>query len=512
MQTPDDPDPRFEHANLFANVAERAARYLSALPSRSVAPDPVAVEALVDWSKRPLPDAPTSAADVIAELDAHVSPATMASAGPRFFGWVHGGSLPAALAANWLAGAWDQNAFCFASSPGAVGVEDLALAWLREVLGLPATTAGSFTTGASVANLTALAAARHRVLARAGHDVERDGLFGAPTVTVAISAESHPTVRKALGLLGFGRERVVTLAVDRQGRIDAGALPALEGPLIVCSQAGNVNSGACDPFDALRAWADEREGWLHVDGAFGLWAQASPRTRSLTAGVERADSWATDGHKWLNVPYDCGIAFVRDADALRAAMAFEAAYLPPLAPAAGDRPAVSTPREPFHYGVEASRRARGVEVFAALRSLGRRGLAEMIETGCGHARRFAAGLREAGFEVLNDVVLNQVVVSFGDAARNAEVVRRVQAAGVCWCGPTHWRGRDAMRISVSGWATRTEDVDLSLASILACARESEEAGKTEKAEKAEEAESPAGTGSPGVARDAGCDAPGVAAS
>jgi len=468
-------DPRFDHATLLADVASRASRYLGELPDRPVAPDPGAVEALRAWADRPLPDDPTPAAEVVAELDVGVARATMASAGPRFFGWVHGGSLPAAVAANWLATAWDQNAFAFLSSPGAVLVETTALSWLRTALGLPDDATGTFTTGASVANLTALAAARHRVLARTGHDVERDGLFGAPAITVATSEESHPTVRKALGVLGFGRDRVVPLAVDAQGRIDADQLPDLRGPIIVCAQAGNVNSGACDPFDALADWAAERSAWLHVDGAFGLWAQASPKLRALTAGVERADSWATDGHKWLNVPYDCGIAFVRDAEALRAAMAFEAAYLPPapVSAAAGDGPEQTAlaEREPFHFGLEASRRARGMEVFAALRSLGRRGLAEMIEGGCAHARRFAEGLEAAGAEVLNEVVLNQVVVAFGDERRTAEVIRRVQAAGECWCGPTRWRGRDAMRISVSCWATTGADVERSLASIVRCAQE-----------------------------------------
>ena len=461
-------DPRFDHHDLLADAAERATRYLAGLAERPVAPDADAVEALRGWAGRELPDAPAPPLAVLAELDDAVAPATMASPGPRFFGWVHGGSLPAAVAASWLAAAWDQNAFAFQSSPGAVLVEELALEWVRDALGLPEGVAGTFATGATMANLSALAAARHRVLARAGHDVERDGLVGAPPITVATSAESHPTVRKALGLLGLGRERVVALPVDDQGRIDPKQLPDVAGPVIVCAQAGNVNSGACDPVAELRAWVDARDGWLHVDGAFGLWAQASPRLRGLTAGVECADSWATDGHKWLNVPYDCGIAFVRDAQALRAAMAFDAAYLPG---GAADAPGDATPREPFHYGLETSRRARGLEVFAALRSLGRRGLAEMIERGCAQARRFAEGLRAAGHDVLNDVVLNQVVVSFGDVARNAEVISRIQEQGVCWCGPTQWRGRSAMRISVSCWATSDADVERSLASILACAAE-----------------------------------------
>lgn len=451
-------DTRFEQRELLSDVTERAVRFLAALPERRVGADPAAVAALDGWASAKLPEAGIAPREVIAELDARLSAATVASAGPRFFGFVHGGSLPAALAANWLAGAWDQNAFSSTSSPAAVWIEALAGAWLLDVLGLPAESAVAFTTGATLANFTALAAARRRVLANVGWDVESEGLFGAPPIRVCVSAESHPSVRKGLGLLGLGRRRVVELEVDRQGRIRADRLPDLRGPLIVCAQAGNVNSGACDPFEALAAWCAERGAWLHVDGAFGLWAQASALLQPLTAGVWLADSWATDGHKWLNVPYDCGIAVVRDAEALHGAMAFGAPYLP-----------TEARREPFHYGPEASRRARGMEVYAALRSLGRRGLADLIEGGCRHARRFAEGLHQAGHAVLNDVVLNQVVVSFGPAEVDRAVIAAVQAAGQCWCGPTHWQGRDAMRISVSGWATREQDVERSLASILECA-------------------------------------------
>ncbi len=452
-------DGRFDQRELLMEVTERASRFLLALPDRRVAADPAAVAALEAWSASlKLPDAGIAPRDVVAELDARLSAATVASAGPRFFGFVHGGSLPAALAANWLAGAWDQNAFSTASSPAGVLIEALAGAWLLDVLGLPSDAAVAFTTGATLANFTALAAARRRVLADAGWDVEADGLFGAPPITLLVSAESHPSVRKGLGLLGLGRRRVVELEVDRQGRIRADRLPDLDGAAIVCAQAGNVNSGACDPFEALHDWCAERRAWLHVDGAFGLWAQASPTLQSLTAGVALADSWATDGHKWLNVPYDCGIAVVRDAEALHGAMSFGAPYLP-----------TEARREPFHYGPEASRRARGIEVYAALRSLGRRGLAEMIETGCRHARRFAEGLGKAGHTVLNEVVLNQVVVSFGAAEIDRAVIKAIQTAGECWCGPTNWQGRDAMRISVSGWATTDDDVERSLASILQCA-------------------------------------------
>jgi glutamate/tyrosine decarboxylase-like PLP-dependent enzyme len=382
----------------------------------------------------------------------------VATAGPRYFGFVTGGSLPATLASSVLAAAWDQNAFNSTSSPAAVAIEAIAESWLIDLLGLPEGCATSFTTGASLANFSALAAARHACYRRLGWDVEARGLFGAPELKVYLSDEQHPTVHKALGLLGFGRERVVRLPVDAQGRIRIESLPEIETPAIVCAQAGNVNSGAFDPFSELAAWCREGDAWLHIDGAFGLWAVASPAHRFLTEGIELADSWATDAHKWLNVPYDSGLAFVRDADALRAAMSFSAAYLPEVGL-----------REPFHTTPEASRRGRGVEIWAALRSLGRSGVADLIDGCCRHARSFETGLRAAGFEVLNDVVLNQVVVSFGDAEQTGEVIRTVQDEGICWCGPTEWRGQAAMRISVSSWATRERDVERSLESILRCA-------------------------------------------
>jgi glutamate/tyrosine decarboxylase-like PLP-dependent enzyme len=362
-----------------------------------------------------------------------------------------------ALSANWLAGAWDQNAFSSTSSPAGVLFEDVALRWLNALFGFAPETAGALTTGATLANFTALAAARHRLLARAGWDVEAQGLFGAPPIRVFTSAESHPTVSKALALLGLGRDRVTALATDEQGRIRIDGIQTLDERSLVCAQAGNVNSGASDPFPELVDACRRAGAWLHVDGAFGLWALASRSKRSLVRGVEGADSWATDAHKWLNVPYDCGVAFVRDAPALSAAMSITAAYLP-----------VDAPREPFHFTPEASRRARGIEVWAALRGLGREGIEEMIDRCCRHALRFAGALAEAGHAVLNDVVLNQVVVSFGDDETNGRVVEAVQREGVCWCGPTQWRGRSAMRISVSSWATQDADVERSVASILGC--------------------------------------------
>jgi glutamate/tyrosine decarboxylase-like PLP-dependent enzyme len=398
------------------------------------------------------------AASVLDTLDRIGSPATMGMAGRRYFGFVIGGSLPAALAANWLAGAWDQCAGLFASSPIGAVLEEISLDWLLDVLELPPATGGAFVTGATMANFTALAAARDSVLARAGWDVEADGLFGAPPITVVVGDEVHPSLMKALGMLGLGRSRIVRVPVDGQGRMRAAEVPPLNGPAIVCTQAGNVNTGAFDPAAEICARAHLSGAWVHVDGAFGLWAAACPKYAHLTDGIAGADSWATDAHKWLNVPYDSGLAFVRDAASLQRAMSVTAAYLP-----LGER------REPSQFTPELSRRARGVEIWAALKSLGRIGLADMIERNCRLARRFATELQRAGCEILNEVVLNQVLVSFGDATHTRQVIERVQREGTCWCGPTDWQGRTAMRISVSSWATRDEDVDRSVAAILRAA-------------------------------------------
>ncbi len=440
---------------LLADAAARAASYLAALPGRAVAPSPAAIERLAGLDT-PLPENPQDAAAVLAQLDELVSPATMGMAGPRFFGFVIGGSLPIAVAANWLTTVWEQNTALYASTPGTSHIEQAALARLLDVLHLPREAAGGFVTGGTVANLTALAAARHRVLANAGWQVEADGLFGAPPITVIVGDEAHPTLLKSLGVLGLGRRRVTRVPVDGQGRMRADALPDISGPTIVCLQAGNVNTGAFDPIAEITQRAHAAGAWVHVDGAFGLWARATPARANLAAGAEFADSWATDAHKWLNVPYDSGVAFVRDADALRAAMAITAEYLP----------TAGTQRNPSDYTPELSRRARGVDIWAALETLGRSGVAAMIERCCAHAARFAAGLADAGFEVLNEVVLNQVLVSFGSAERTLAVIAAVQREGTCWAGNTVWQGRTAMRISISSWATATEDVDKSLAAII----------------------------------------------
>ena len=389
---------------------------------------------------------------MLRQLDEIGSPATVASAGPRYFGFVVGGALPVASAASVLGTAWDQNAGYRALSPVAALLDELAIRWVTEALGLPADTGGGFVSGASTANSTCLAVARDKVLIRAGWDALADGLVGAPPVRVVVGDEVHPTVLKGLGLVGLGRDRVVRLPVDEQGRIIPRDLPTVDGPAIVVLQAGNVNSGASDPFDPLIDWAHEQGAWVHVDGAFGLWAAAAPDRAAQVRGVERADSWATDAHKWLNTTYDSGIALVRDAEALRVSMAMTAAYLVP-----------TEHREPGDYTPAMSQRARSIEVWAVLASLGRAGLAELVEHSCRMASRFAEGLRAAGFLILNDVVLNQVVVAIEDGG----IIERVQRDGTCWAGPTHWRGRDAMRISVSNWSTTEADVDKSIAAIAA---------------------------------------------
>ena len=440
---------------LLADAARRASHYLAGLPDRAVAPKPEAVLALQSL-REPLPELPQPPHAVLQRLDRLGSPATTSMAGGRFFGFVIGGALPVALAANWLSTAWDQNAATYAASPGVAVLEDVALGWLLDLLDLPRGAAGAFVTGATQANLCGLAAARHAVLARAGWDVEADGLFGAPPITVVLGAEAHPTLFKALGVLGLGRNRVVRVETDGQGRMRADRLPALSGPTLVCLQAGNVNTGAFDPCTELCERAHRAGAWVHVDGAFGLWARAVPSLAHWGAGIELADSWATDAHKWLNVPYDSGLAFVRDGDALRAAMAVTAAYLPPSG--AQRAPSDTTP--------ELSRRARGVDVWAALSALGRSGVAELIERCCRHARRFAQGLADAGYPVRNEVVLNQVLVSFGDATTTRRVIEALQTEGTCWAGVTEWQGRTAMRISVSSWATTDADVELSLAAML----------------------------------------------
>src|SRR5262245_23931356 len=439
---------------ILRNAAERGIRYRETLNQRGVAPTPEAVANLARF-RTSLSDHGIEPERILALLDELGSPATVTTAGGRYFGFVNGSSLPVTVAAHWLATAWDQNCALYTMSPAASVLEEVALEWVQEALRLPRTSAGAFVVGATMANFTALAAARHAVLARAGWDVDNEGLFGAPPITVVVGEEVHATVRRALTLLGLGRTRTVNVPVDNQGRLRPQNLPDVQGPVIVCIQAGNVNSGAFDPAEPVCDWARRHGAWVHVDGAFGLWARALPRLNGLVEGYEHADSWATDAHKWLNVPYDCGIAMVRDAAALRAAMAMTAAYLPP-----------SGVRDPMHWSPDGSRRARAVDVWAALAYLGKAGLADLVDRCCRHAQRMAHRLLDGGCRILNDVDLNQVLVSFGDDATTNRVIEVVQEDGVCWCGGTRWQDQNAMRISVSSWATTEQDVDLSAQAIL----------------------------------------------
>jgi glutamate/tyrosine decarboxylase-like PLP-dependent enzyme len=444
---------------LLTDVAARAGRYLASLDERPVAPDSAALAGLARFAE-PLPERPGDAAETLALLDDAGSPATMGSAGGRYFGFVIGGSYPVALAANWLATAWDQNAALPAMSPVAARLHEVVTGWLGELLGLPAGSAAVFVTGAAMANTAALTAARDAQLATAGWDVQAEGLFGAPELTVVVGEKAHSTVLKALGMIGLGRERVRRVPADDQGRLRADCLPAdVTGPAVICVQAGEVNTGAFDPFPAVIDWARQRGAWVHADGAFGLWALADPARADLTAGLAQADSWATDGHKWLNVPYDCGIALVRRPADLRRSFAAEAGYLPP-----------GGGFEAMHHTPQASQRARQVEVWALLRTLGRQGVTDLVVRSCEHAQAMAARLRAAGLEVLNDVVLNQVLVRAPTDDRTLALVKAVQQDGTCWCGPTSWQQRPAMRISVSGWATSAADISASADAIIAAAR------------------------------------------
>jgi glutamate/tyrosine decarboxylase-like PLP-dependent enzyme len=439
--------------------AESSYEYLRAIENRRVGPTTEELGALTNFHE-PFPQGACDPAEVIAMLHKFGAPATVATTGGRYFGFVIGGTLPAALGASWLANTWDQNAAFRVMSPVAAELEEVVLKWVCDVLNLPGDCEGGLVTCATTANFTALAAARHALLARQGWNVSDNGMFGAPPIEVIVGEEVHASVLKALSMVGLGRKRVTVVEADVQGRMQADRLPRLSANSLVCIQAGNVNSGAYDPAREICGRAREAGAWVHVDGAFGLWAAVSPKYWHLTAGFELADSWATDAHKWPNINYDSGIVLARDAMALRTAMTISAAYLQP-----------GTKREPTHQTPEASRRARGIELWAGLKSLGRAGLADLIERTCEHARRFAEGLHEAGYEILNDVVINQVLVSFGRPEKTLAVMQRIQEDGTCWCGGTVWKNKTAMRISVSSWATTGADVEKSLAAMLRIARE-----------------------------------------
>ncbi len=457
-----DPSPlqrAYADTGFLADVAERATRYLVSIEDRAVAPSGAAIDAISALDV-PLQDEAIEPFRVLAELDALVAPTTMAIAGPRFFGFVNGASLPAALGANWLTTAWDAHGGLHVLAPGAIRVERIALRWALQLLALDPDCHGTFVTGTSMAHVTALAAARSALLRDVGWDVDADGLRDAPGITVIASEEAHISLFKALGVIGLGRARALRVPVDDQGRLRPDAMPVPGGPTILCLQAGNVNSGASDPMrDAItraRGWGVPL--WTHVDGAFGLWSRASHIHRAQGDGAELADSWATDAHKWLNCPYDCGLVIVRDGEALRGAMGLTAAYLP------------NDDVNPAEYTPEMSRRPRGVDVWAALRSLGRRGVEALVDRNCRQARRLADAMRAAGHAVLNDVVLNQVLVSFGSSDETARVIREVQRDGTCWCGGTVWQGHVAMRVSVVSWNTTDADIDRSIDAILRIAR------------------------------------------
>jgi glutamate/tyrosine decarboxylase-like PLP-dependent enzyme len=447
-------------SRLFRLAADHAAGYRQSLPDRPVGAS-TDQAALADAFSGPLPSAPSPPEQVLADLLAAAEPGLVASAGPRYFGFVIGGALPAATAADILAAGWDQNAHNAVTSPAAIAAEAAAGTWLKELLGIPSSASAGFVTGCQAANTVGLAAAQHQVLADVGWDVERRGLLGAPPIRVIAGDERHGTIDRSLRLLGLGADVVEPVSAGPNGAIDLRSLRDVlragsPGPTIVCLQSGNVNTGACDELREACELVHRHGGWVHIDGAFGLWAAASPATRHLVDGLELADSWACDGHKWLNIPYDSAFAFCARPDVHAATMSYAAAYLVGSGgtPAGGDLTA------------ESSRRARGFAVWAGLRELGRDGVTALVDRCCALARRFAEGLTAAGFEVANDVVLNQVLVGFGDDARTDGVVAAVQADGTCWAGGTTWRGRRFMRISVSNAATSEADVDRAIAAII----------------------------------------------
>jgi glutamate/tyrosine decarboxylase-like PLP-dependent enzyme len=457
---------REDDQDLLRAAAAMALEYAATVDDRPAAPDAAALAGLAAFDEA-LPADGAPAAQTLKLLHAAGSPATMASAGAHYFGFVIGATLPAALGASWIAGAWDQNAALPAMSPVAARLHEVTRGWLLDVLHLPAGAAVASVTGATMANAASLAAARDALLGRLGWDAQADGLFGAPAFDVVVGAGAHSTLRKSLGLVGLGRSRVHIAPTDDQGRMRADLLPDLAGPVLVCAQAGEVNTGAFDPFDEIADWLTRRTspvpGWLHVDGAFGLWALADPSRRDrLCAGLDRADSWATDGHKWLNVTHDCGIAFVRDPAHLRTTFTAAAGYTP-----MGDT------FDAMHHTPQSSQRARQVEMWAALRTLGRAGVADLVARSCDAAALIADRVR-GELTVVNDVVLNQVLLRVDgpdgpDAAATAALVAAIQADGRIWCGATEWRGAPALRVSVSSWKTGPEEAAFAADVILACA-------------------------------------------
>ncbi|MGI9606589.1 MAG: pyridoxal phosphate-dependent decarboxylase family protein [Acidimicrobiales bacterium] len=440
---------------VLAEAAARAIAYRRTVDARGVFPDEAAVLGLNEFVEA-LPDEPAAAAEVIAQLGEVGAPATVASTGGRYFGFVTGGVHPAGLAASWMSAAWDQNAAMGVMSPVAAVLDTVAGGWLTELFGLPASSQHSFVSGTSAANNMCLAIARDRLLHDMGWDSVQNGLRGSPEVRVVVSSAAHSSVTKALSYVGIGRDAVVSVTSDDQGRIDVKSLPAAGAPTLVVLQAGNVNSGACDGFDAVADHFEGSPSWIHVDGAFGLWAAASPSTRHLAAGMNRADSWATDMHKWLNTTYDSAVAVVRDPADMARTFQVGAPYLPG-----------SSRLEPVQRAPDMSQRARGIETWAVLKSLGRSGVSDLIDRCCAHARRFAEELAAAGFTVHNDVVLNQVLVSLDSDEATQALINAVHTDGTLWAGASVWADRTVMRISVSGEATTDVDVGESIASLVA---------------------------------------------
>jgi glutamate/tyrosine decarboxylase-like PLP-dependent enzyme len=443
-----------QQIELMQEAGGYAAEYLAGLDERRAYPSARAIEDLSVFDE-PLPQSLTDGREILNILHRYGSPATSASGGGRYFGFVNGGTLPAALAARWLADAWDQNAAMFASSPVASRLETVCERWLVELFGLPPETAAGFVSGSSTATLCALAAGRDEILRRMGWDLAANGLFSAPVVRVILSEQAHASVYKALAILGLGRSRVETVPCDKQGRMIAARMPALDDTCLVIAQAGNVNSGAFDPIVEICALARATGAWVHVDGAFGLWAAGSRQKCHLVAGIENADSWAVDAHKTLNAPYDCGVVLCRERESLLSAMQISSAYIPSTAE-----------RDGMQYTPEMSRRARAVDLWAVLKSLGREGVEELVDLLCGLAISFASGLKAEGFEIINEVVFNQVLVRCDTSEQTLRTLENIQRSGECWCGGTTWMGEPAIRISVCSWATTESDIDRSVRAFV----------------------------------------------
>ena len=448
-----------EKHKLLDIAKEYAVNYLDGLPGKRVFPTPEALQELTQLSI-PLPDAATNPEEVLRTLHTIGSANTVASSGARYFGFVFGGTLPAALAANWLAGTWDQNAALKVSSPISAQVEKVAGSWLLNLLQLPEQSAVGFVTGTTMANFCGVLAARHSLLERKGWNSKAKGINGAPPIRIVVGEEVHVSMLRALNFAGFGADNLIKVPTDEQGRIIPEQMPELDDSTLVCLQAGNVNTGAIDPFKNICGLAQDKGAWVHIDGAFGLWARVSPTKRELATGCELADSWAVDLHKWLNVPYDSGLVICKDPKKLQEALSVSAAYLPD-----------SVEAEPYFYTPEISRRARGIETWAALYSLGQKGVIDLIDRCCTYAVQFANNLQRAGFHILNSVTLNQVLVSFGDKELTNSIIKKIQDDGTCWCGGTIWKGITAMRISVSSWMTTEEDIEICSATIIKIARE-----------------------------------------